>query len=199
MIVIENTLISLNLVDQYFCCDLDKCKGVCCLKGDNGAPLEKEEISSLENIFFKIRPYLTDQSIKSIEHYGPYIEHSNGDYYTQLIEGRECAYAVCKNDGVWQCVIETAFHQGVITFQKPISCHLYPVRIHKYRYYDALNYDRWYICNGACELGMKHNLLLYQFLQKPLTRKYGKQWYENLEQTIQQFKIPIVLDKKISM
>lgn len=189
MLVIENTLVSFNLVDQYFHCNLNKCKGLCCLEGDDGAPLEKEELAVLENIYLQIRPYLTDKAVKSIERHGPYVEHDDGNYYTQLIEGRECAYAVCGNDDVWKCVIETAFNEGVITFQKPVSCHLYPVRIHKYRHYDAVNNDCWHICNPARESGQKLGILLYKFLQEPLTRKYGKQWYKNLEQTIQQIRL----------
>jgi len=186
MIVIENTLISNHVVDQYFCCDLAKCKGTCCVEGDRGASLEEEELAVLEAIFLKIRPYLTDKGIKTIKNYGLYIREENGRAYTPLIEGKECAYALCGGDGIWQCSIEAAFRQGEITFQKPIYCHLYPIYINNYRFYEAVNYDEWYICQAGCYSGKQVGIALYQFLKDPLLRKFGENWYAKLVQQIQQ-------------
>jgi len=185
MIVLEDTLMSSLIADQYFCCDLAACKGACCVEGDRGAPLEQEELAVLEAIFLKIKPYLTDKGTKAIEHYGLYVKENNGQAYTPLVEGRECAYAVCTIDERWECGIEAAFHKGNITFQKPISCHLYPIYVGNYRFYKAVNYDKWNICQPGCDSGKQFGIHLYQFLKEPLIRKFGKDWYAKLVDQIQ--------------
>ena len=149
------------------------------MEGDLGAPLEEDELAVMRDIQEKVKPYLTKKGKAELEKQGPYIHDEDGDYSTPTINGRECAYAVYEN-GILKCGIEKAWRDGVINFRKPISCHLYPIRITKYNEYDALNYDRWHICNPACNLGKSLETPLYVFLKDALIRKYGEVWYEKL-------------------
>lgn len=149
------------------------------MEGDLGAPLEEDELAVMRDIQEKVKPYLTKKGKAELEKQGPYIHDEDGDYSTPTINGRECAYAVYEN-GILKCGIERAWRDGVINFRKPISCHLYPIRITKYNEYDALNYDRWHICNPACNLGKSLETPLYVFLKDALIRKYGEVWYEKL-------------------
>jgi hypothetical protein len=185
MIVIGKTVLSDDIADNYFLCDLNKCKGGCCVDGDLGAPLEQEELSILDEIYEKIKPYLSEEGIKAIEDQGRYVFDEDKEYSTPTINGNECAYAVYDQRGILKCGIEKAYEDGKTTFKKPISCHLYPIRISKYDSYHALNYDRWEICLPACELGRKKKLPLYKFLKDPLIRKFGEEWYEKLCNTIE--------------
>ncbi|WMJ74532.1 DUF3109 family protein [Cytophagaceae bacterium ABcell3] len=180
MIVIDNTIISEDIAEQMFLCDLKKCKGACCIEGDSGAPLEISELDTLEKNYSKIKPYLMPEGIKAIEEQGLYVKDGFDDeFVTPTIGGRECAYVTYEN-GMLQCGIEKAWKDGKIKFQKPISCHLYPIRISKYDHYEALNYDRWYICNDACRNGMENGVEIYKFTKDALIRKYGEDWYKQL-------------------
>lgn len=185
MILVGNTVISDDIKDNLFVCHLEKCKGACCVEGDLGAPLEEDELPIMEEIFEKVKPYLSPEGIAEIEKQGKYIEDFEGDYSTPTINGKECAYATFNDNGILKCGIEQAYLDGKISFQKPISCHLYPIRITKYEEYDALNYDRWSICSDACTLGSQLNVPLYKFLKTPLTRKYGEEWYRELVEDIE--------------
>lgn len=180
MIVIGNTLVSEELADLFFICDLDKCKGACCVEGDLGAPLEEKELPVLEEINEKVKPYLSIEGIKAIEEQGLYIKDFEGDFSTPTIAGRECAYAVYAEQGILKCGIELAYQDGKTDFKKPISCHLYPVRVKKLHRHMAVNYDNWYICNPACILGRDKGVPVYQFLKEALIRKFGEAWYEQL-------------------
>jgi hypothetical protein len=184
MILLENAVISDDIAEQFFVCDLIKCKGACCVEGDLGAPLEKEELPILEEIYDKVAPYLTSEGRAEIEKQGKYISDWEGDFSTPTIDNRECAYAIYDNRGTLKCGIEQAYFDGKTTFRKPISCHLYPIRITKYDDYDAINYDRWHICSDACSHGESLGVELYKFLKEPLIRKYGEQWYEDLLEEI---------------
>jgi len=184
MFLIDDTVISDDIAENFFACDLDKCKGACCVEGDLGAPLEKEELAVLDEIYDKVKPYLHPKGIEVIEAIGKYILDEEGDYSTPTINGRECAYAIYDDKGVLKCGIEQACLEGKIEYKKPISCHLYPIRITKYDQYDAINYDRWHICTSACALGKKAGVPLYKFLKEALIRKYGEKWYNELEQEI---------------
>ena len=184
MIVIDNTIISEDIRDIRFCCDLKKCKGDCCVEGDAGAPLEEEEISLLEDFIDEIKPYMTNDGIKVIESNGIFDYDENGEYVTSLINNRECAYVYFEDD-ITRCAIEKAFEEGKINFQKPVSCHLYPIRITKHKDFEAVNYHKWYICQSACTLGKDINLPLYKFLKEPLVRKYGEEWYLKLVEKIE--------------
>lgn len=184
MIEIDHTLITDDLKEAYFTCDLQKCKGACCVEGDLGAPLEDDELLIMEDIYPEVAPYLSEQGKAAIEQQGTFIKDFEDDFSTPTINGKECAYAIYDENQILKCGIESAYNDGKINFQKPISCHLYPVRITSYEQYDAVNYDRWHICNPACSLGQALKIPLYKFLKIPLIRKYGEKWYIKLEKLL---------------
>lgn len=186
MIIVDNAVLSDDLKENFFVCNLEKCKGACCVEGDLGAPLNEDELPVIEEILEDVKPYLTEEGIKAIEEQGPYILDEEGDYSTTTINNKECAYAYYDEHQILKCGIEQAYLDGKISYKKPISCHLYPIRITKYDHYDALNYDRWDICSPACDLGAKLQVPVYKFLRDPLIRKYGEDWYQKLEQTIEE-------------
>lgn len=181
MIRVGNVLVSDDIAGNEFVCNLEKCKGACCVEGELGAPLEESELEILKSIYEDVRPFLTPQGIKAIEEQGLFILDEDGDYSTPTIGGRECAYAVYDDNGILQCGIERAYNEGKTNWKKPISCHLYPIRILKKRNLEALNYHRWDICSPACELGKKLKVPVYRFLKEALIRKYGEAWYNELE------------------
>lgn len=184
MIAIDKTLVSEDLLERKFVCDLTACKGACCVAGDSGAPLDKEELPLLESVLEKVKPYMVKKGIKAIEKHGPYVVDGDGDYTTTLVsEGAECAFVYFDENKVAGCAIEKAYNEGKISWQKPISCHLYPVRITAYKSYDAVNYHTWDVCKAACECGKKLDVPVYKFLKGPLIRKYGKEWFQQLEQS----------------
>lgn len=180
MIVIDQTVISDDIKDKFFVCNLEKCKGACCVEGDLGAPLEEEELAELERVYDQVKPYLSKAGVAAIEKQGKYIRDYEGDFSTPTIGDKECAYAIHDDRGILKCGIEQAYLDNKITFKKPISCHLYPIRITRYDDYEALNYDRWPICSPACSFGKELNVPLYKFLKDALIRKYGAEWYSNL-------------------
>ncbi|MEM9935148.1 MAG: DUF3109 family protein [Bacteroidota bacterium] len=180
LVQIGDILISTEIFDEAFICDLLKCKGACCVEGDLGAPLEKEELTILVNELEHIRPYLNQKGKAAIEEQGPYVYDFTGDYSTPLVEGKECAYTIFNEQGMALCGIEQAYAEGKTTFKKPISCHLYPIRVTKTRHLEALNYDRWDICSPACSKGSAMGVKVYEFLKGPLIRKYGEEFYGEL-------------------
>jgi hypothetical protein len=181
MILIDNTCVSDDIADQFFVCNIEKCKGACCVEGDSGAPLEEEELAILADIYEKVEPYLSEEGKAAIAKQGVYTTDFEGDYVTPIIDGRECAYAFYDEAKTLKCGIEQAYYDGKIDFKKPISCHLYPIRVTKYEQYHALNYDRWSICKDACSLGDHLGVPVYKFLKEPLIRAYGADWYAQLE------------------
>lgn len=184
MILIDNTCISDDIEDQLFVCNLDKCKGACCVEGDSGAPLDEDELAILDEIYPHVEPYLTQAGKDVIAKEGTYTKDWDGDYVTPIINGKECAYALYDERGILKCGIEQAYNDGKISYKKPISCHLYPIRVTKYEQYHALNYDRWEICSPACSLGQELGVPVYKFLKEPLIRAYGPDWYNQLSQEI---------------
>ncbi|CAG0996344.1 hypothetical protein FLAV_02619 [Flavobacteriales bacterium] len=183
VIQFEKTLLSDDIFEKKFVCDLKACKGICCVEGESGAPLEKDELEILENIFEEVKPFLRSEGIEAIEKQGKYIIDSDEEYVTPLINGKECAYTLFEKDGTAACGMEKAYLAGKTNFQKPISCHLYPIRVTKLSNgTEALNYSRWDICKAACTLGSKLNVKVYQFLENALVRKYGKKWYDELKE-----------------
>jgi hypothetical protein len=186
MIVIDKTCISDDIADKMFVCDLQKCKGACCVEGDLGAPLEEDELPILEQIYPDVKPYLSAKGRKAIEEQGLYIKDYEGDYSTPTINNKECAFAIYDKKGILKCGIEQAYLDGKISYKKPISCHLYPIRITKYEEYHAINYHRWQICQAACKHGEKLGVPLYKFLKEPLIRQYGESWYNELVFLIEQ-------------
>lgn len=189
MLQIGNTIISTEVLEKRFVCDLEKCRGACCVAGDSGAPLEKEELAILEKIYPAVEPFLTEDGKNSIKKYGKYLIDSDGDYVTPLVNGElECAYTIFEG-GIAKCGIEKAYEAGKIKFKKPISCHLYPIRINKLKSgTEALNYHKWDLCKAACSLGKKLDVRVYEFLKTPLIRKYGKKWYAELEIAVEHLK-----------
>lgn len=185
MIAIEDKLISDDLVDKHFVCNLTSCKGACCLKGDAGAPLEEEELSLLEDHFEDYKPYLREEGINTIKTVGHYVHDFDDDAFKTPITGDGACVYYCYEDGIGRCGVEKAFEAGAITFKKPISCHLYPVRIKKYVGFEAVNYDSWKICDPACALGDELKIPVYEFVKEALIRKYGPDFYYALEQQAQ--------------
>lgn len=180
MIQIGQTIVSLDIIEKKFTCDLARCKGMCCVYGESGAPLEDEEVDVLKQIYVKIKPYMTQTGIDVVEEQGVYVTDFDNDKVTPLIGNTEdCAYAFSEN-GVVYCAIEKAYRNGEVNFRKPVSCHLYPVRITKYSDFEAVNYHQWNICREALQLGEKNGIPLYVFLKEPLIRKYGPEWYKQL-------------------
>jgi hypothetical protein len=184
MYVVGNVYISDDVVEEFFVCDLEKCKGACCVEGDLGAPLERSETLLLERILEKVKPYLTPKGLEAIEKQGAFIRDYEGDFSTPTIDDKECAYAYYDQRGILKCGIEKAYRDGKIDFQKPISCHLYPIRVTTLETEEALNYNEWHICEPACELGKSLSIPIYKFLKEPLIRRYGATWYEELERQI---------------
>ena len=186
MIYLDNTLISDDIRDCFFCCDLQQCKGACCIEGDAGAPLEEEEISLLEDHIDFIFPYMLADGRDVVKSMGVFDYDAEGNFVTPLVHDRECAF-VYFQEGIAGCAIEKAFHEKAIPFAKPISCHLYPIRIKKLSgSNEGLNYHKWGICRKAIEKRHSEKIQLYRFLDKALIRKYSRSWYNRLLKLIEQ-------------
>lgn len=186
MIKVGEVLISDDIRDKEFVCNLEKCKGACCVEGDFGAPLEENELQILADIYPIVKPYLTEKGIKTIEKEGTHVLDDENELCTPVIEGRECAYASYDKKGILKCGIEQAYNDGKISWKKPISCHLYPIRVTTKKNFEALNYHKWHICSPACALGKELQVPVYKFLKDPLTRKYGPEWYAELEKAMEE-------------
>ncbi len=184
MILVDDTLVSEELKSINFSCDLSQCKGDCCVEGDAGAPLEEEEIALLEDALEEIKPYMAPKGLEVVEKTGVFDYDIDGEYVTPLVNDRECAFVYFEN-GISYCAIEKAWLEGKISFQKPISCHLYPVRLTKLKHHIAVNYDRWPICKAALLKGKQENLPLYKYLKSPLIRKFGDSWYHKLARAME--------------
>jgi hypothetical protein len=185
MILVGNAVISDDIKEQFFVCDLEKCKGACCVEGDAGAPLTDKEIDILEKEYPAIAPFLTNEGREAIAQKGTWVIDQENEKGTSTVgENGACAFAIKDVNGILKCGMEEAYNQGKTTFKKPISCHLYPIRITNYDEYEALNYDRWHICDPACSLGKSLGVPLYRFLKDALVRKYGIDWYEELLEEI---------------
>ena len=181
MIEIDGKVVSLDVLDQYFACDLSKCKGACCVQGDAGAPVAETEKEILAQIWPKVKPFLPEDGVKAIEEKGFWQpDPEDGEAVTPLVEGKHCAYTVFEKGVAW-CGIEKAWKTGEIAFQKPLSCHLYPIRIQQYPQFEAVNYERWTICSPACACGAKNKVAVYAFCRSALVRAYGEAWYEKLK------------------
>ncbi len=181
MIVIENILVSDVVIERKFCCNLELCKGACCVEGDAGAPLEESELPALKELYSYYKDYLTPEGVKAIKKHGFFIVDEDKEFLTPMVKKTKyCAYVYFDED-IAKCAIERAFNEGKINFRKPISCHLYPLRIKTLREVDTVNYHEWHICKSACELGEKINMPVILFLEEPLKKKYGENWYEALK------------------
>ncbi|HRG34819.1 MAG TPA: DUF3109 family protein [Chitinophagales bacterium] len=191
MILIDDKLISDDVVEKQFVCNIKKCKGICCVEGDSGAPVEKSETKILKKIYPKIKSYLLPEGIKAIEEQGTFVKEDDDEYTpyaTPLIDGGACAYVNYEQDGTITCAIEKAWKDGLVDFQKPISCHLYPIRLKPMDTVTAVNYDVWDICSDACKLGKNLKVPVYVFLKDALIRKFGQEFYDTLEYAASQHK-----------
>lgn len=182
MIQVEDKIISFDVFEKQFVCDLSACKGACCVEGDSGAPLDDDEIPILTEVLDAVKPYMQEKGIAAIEQHGVYVVDSDGDKTTPLIDDNECAFVTFDKDGTAKCSIEQAHHDGKVNFKKPISCHLFPIRIQSYRDFEAVNYEAIDICKPACDCGEKLQIPVFRFLKEPLIRKYGEQWYDQLNE-----------------
>lgn len=181
MIVIDDTIISDELFDRKFICHLEKCKGACCVEGDRGAPLNRDELPIIEALLPKIKPYMTPAYAKAVDEVGFYEIDDDDEPVTTCQPSGECNFVVYDETGTTQCAIEMAYKAGDIDYKKPISCHLYPVRLQRYKQYTAVNYSHWDICKAACTLGKEQNMPVYRFLKDALIRRFGQNWYNELE------------------
>ncbi len=187
MLQIDKALVSLDVLEKKFVCELSACKGKCCVEGDSGAPLEDEETKIIEEIFPVIIKYMTLQGLKAVKRQGKWIIDSDGDKVTPLVKNSECAYTYKGKDKIVYCAIEKAFIEKEIDFQKPLSCHLYPIRITKYKDFEAVNYERNRLCIPARINGEKLGVELFRYVKAPLIRKYGNEWYKQLEVAAEEF------------
>ncbi|MEM1123784.1 MAG: DUF3109 family protein [Bacteroidota bacterium] len=185
MVIIEDKLVSDDIFNNQFVCNLSACKGACCWEGDYGAPLEDAELKILDSIFESIKPFLSPVGIAAIEKKGKYTYYKGEgveEWGTTLLDNAACAYMTLEN-GAAKCGIEAAYNAGVTDFRKPISCQLYPIRVsaNEETGFEALNYDMWDICSAACTLGEKEQVPVYQFLKEAIIRKYGEDFYAQME------------------
>lgn len=181
MIEIDDKIVSTDILSECFACDLGKCKGICCVEGDAGAPLEIDEVDILEEEYLNYAPYMTAEGRAEVERQGFMVVDSDGDYTTPLVDNAACAYAF-EEDGVTFCAIERAYREGKCSFLKPISCHLYPIRVKQFRNGSyGLNYHRWAVCSSARECGKKLGVPVYKALREPIVRRFGEEFYRSLE------------------
>lgn len=181
MIEIDGKIISFDVFQKKFVCDLNACKGACCVEGDAGAPLSKEEVSILDEIYPIVKPYMTPEGIQAVEEQSTSVIDYDNEAVTPLIDNRDCVYVTYEN-GITKCAIEKAWKDGKIDFPKPISCHLYPIRIKEYKEFHSLNYDKWEICKPACACGEQLQVPVYKFVKNALIRRYGVDFYKELEE-----------------
>lgn len=189
MIQIGETIVSLDIFTEKFFCDLEACKGECCIEGDAGAPLEIDEVEELEKILPMIWDELLPDARTVIDKQGVCYIDEEGDLVTSIVKGKNCVFTCYDEKGCCYCAIEKAYREGKGNFYKPVSCHLYPIRIENFSSFKGLNYHRWEVCKAATILGEKKNMSVYKFLKEPLIRKFGKEWYEEVEKVANELKI----------
>lgn len=187
MFQLGKTIVSEDIIKKDFLCNLSACKGACCIDGDAGAPLEKDEVAILKDIYPKVKPFLRPEGIAAINKQGTSVTTEDGELETPLIHGADCAYVIFDKNKVALCGIEEAYNQGEISWKKPISCHLYPIRVRDYTEFSGVNYHKWQICDDACALGKELQVPIYKFVKEALVRKFGIDWYEELEKVAETF------------
>lgn len=180
MFQLGKTIVSEEILEREFVCNLFACKGTCCIDGDAGAPLNEDETKILEEIYPKVKPYLRPEGITAIEAQGTWVKGEDGDFETTLIEGKDCAYVIFDGETAL-CGIEQAYNEGIVSWKKPVSCHLYPIRVKDFTEFTAVNYDKWHICDDACTLGKELQVPVYKFVKEALIRRFGEDWYLELE------------------
>lgn len=188
MIQIDDTIISIDCLSEKFCCDLEACKGACCIEGDAGAPVELEEVAQLEEALPVVWNELSAAAQAVIDRQGVVYTDEDGDLVTSIVHGKDCVFTCYDSCGNCFCALEKAYREGRSSFYKPASCHLYPIRIKKIGDMTALNYHRWDVCRMAVEKGRQLNLSVYRFLKEPLVRRFGEAWYQELESAVEELK-----------
>jgi hypothetical protein len=188
MIQIDDTIISLDIFKEKFLCNLDACKGECCIEGDAGAPLEESEVEQLEKVLPVIWKDLSPEAQAVIEKQGVCYKDEDGDLVTSIVNGKDCVFTCYDEKGCCYCAIEKAYREGKVDFYKPVSCHLYPIRVQNYSEFKAVNYHRWSVCKAAVLLGEKEDMPVYRFLKEPLIRKFGEDWYQEVEIAAEELK-----------
>lgn len=183
MFQIGKTIVSEEIIENDFVCNITACKGECCIGGEAGAPVEDEETQILNDIYPKVKPFLRPEGIAAIEEQGTYVKGFDGEWETPLVGGSECAYVTFSDNGTAMCGIEQAYNAGAVDWKKPISCYLYPVRVKQYQDFAAVNYHKWHICDDACSLGKELQVPVYKFVKNALIEKFGQSWYDELERT----------------
>jgi hypothetical protein len=187
MFQLGKTIVSEDILQKEFVCNLSACKGGCCVDGDAGAPLNEAETKILEEIYPKLKPFLRKEGIAAIEAQGAWTKGTEGELETPLIENAACAYVIFDGKTAL-CGIEQAYNQGEVTFKKPVSCHLYPIRVKDFTEFSAVNYDKWDICDDACSLGKELEVPIYKFVKEALLRRFGEDWYLELEKVAEELK-----------
>lgn len=187
MFQLGKTIVSEAILENEFVCNLSACKGACCVDGDAGAPLTEEETKILAEIYPKVKPYLRKEGIAAIEKQGTWLVGTDGELETPLINNKDCAYVIFDGKTAL-CGIEQAYNEGIVNWKKPISCHLYPIRVKDFSEFFAVNYDQWDICDAACSLGQELEVPVYKFVKEALIRKFGENWYLELEKVAEQYK-----------
>lgn len=185
---IDDVVVSLDVFREKFICNLDACKGQCCIEGDAGAPLEEEEVAELEKVLPVIWDQLSPQAREIIDRQGVCYTDQDGDLVTSIVNGKDCVFTCYDEKGCCYCAIEKAYRDGKVDFYKPVSCHLYPIRVGNYGPYKAVNYHRWDVCKAAVILGQKENVPVYKFLKEPLIRKFGEAWYNEMESVAEELR-----------
>lgn len=180
MFQIGDAIVALDIIEENFLCNLSTCKGECCVEGDSGAPLEDSEVKKLEEVLPIVWNDLSDEAKSIINKQGVAYKDSDGEMVTSIVNGKDCVFTYYDDQSVCKCTIEKAYKSGKTDFYKPISCHLYPIRLQRYHEFTAVNYHRWRVCKAAVELGNAKNLKIYQFLKEPLIKRFGKGWYDEL-------------------
>ena len=188
MVQIDDVVVSLDVFREKFICNLDACKGQCCIEGDAGAPLEEEEVAELEKVLPVIWDQLSPQAREIIDRQGVCYTDQDGDLVTSIVNGKDCVFTCYDEKGCCYCAIEKAYRNGKVDFYKPVSCHLYPIRVGNYGPYKAVNYHRWDVCKAAVILGQKENVPVYKFLKEPLIRKFGEAWYNEMESVAEELR-----------
>lgn len=181
LVEIGDKVVSTQIFERKFMCDLNACKGACCIEGDSGAPLSAEEVLVLKNELEAIKPYMRPEGLAAVEHGGVFYRDEEDEPVTTLVNGGECAFVFFDDKGITKCAIEKAHAEGKTSFKKPLSCHLYPIRVKKFNAFTALNYDKWDICAPACSCGEQLNVPVFRFLKEPITRAFGAPFFEELE------------------
>ncbi len=188
LIEVDDKIISTQIFERKFVCDLNACKGACCIEGDAGAPLTLEEVDILEETFEVIKPFMRKEGVDIVEEQGVFYMDQDNEPVTSLVNDAECAFVYFDDNGITKCAVEQAHIEGKSDFKKPISCHLYPIRVKQFDDFTALNYDVWNICSDACTLGEQLAVPVYQFLKEPIIRAFGAPFFKELEVVSEEIK-----------